>query len=550
LASARHGRRWWEGAAGYQLYVPSFADGNGDGIGDLIGALERLDYLAWLGVDLVWLSPFYLSPLADHGYDVADHCRVDPRFGDLEVFDALVEKAHRLGIRVLLDFVANHTSSEHPWFLRSRSSRSDPKRHWYVWRNGTAEGGPPNNWVSAFGGPAWTLDPDSRQWWLHLHLPEQPDLNWHHPEVADAYDRIVRFWLERGVDGFRIDVAHELVKDPDLRDNPERVREPGELREPGTVEDWERFEHRYDLDQPGVLDIHRRWRRIVDDYDALLLGEVYLLHADRLARYLASGDGLHAAFWVQPLALGWDPDAIGTSLQQGLASTAPGSLAWVQGNHDDQSRAVTRFGGGEIGRRRSLAFATLVSALPGIAFTYQGEELGLEDVELSLDEMQDPLAVRNGDPRLGRDRVRTPLPWEPGTESGFTTHPRPWLPLGLRGDTNTVEVQRGEENSTLHRVRELLCARRGLPDARADSVDWIGSGAIIAYRRGDVIVAMNRESTPTTFETEGVAVYSTRATRREEEVDRGSQGQPGLTLAPDEAVIIRLDHEETSAAGP
>jgi alpha-glucosidase len=544
--------QWWESAAGYQVYVPSFMDGNRDGMGDLIGVLERLDYLAWLGVDLVWLSPFYVSPLADHGYDVADHCRVDPRFGDLEVFDALVEKAHRLGIRVLLDFVANHTSHEHPWFRSSRSSRADPKRHWYIWRDGRASGGPPNNWVSAFGGPAWTFDPDSGQWWLHLHLPEQPDVNWNRPEVADAYDGILRFWLERGVGGFRIDVAHELVKHPDLPDNPERVWEPGELREPGTVEDWERFEHRYDLDQPGVLDIHRRWRRIADDYDALLLGEVYLLHADKLARYLVPRDGLHAAFWVQPLALGWDPDALVTSLQEGLASTPPGSLAWVQGNHDDQSRAVTRFGGGDVGRRRSLAFSTLVAALPGITFTYQGEELGLEDGDVSLDEMQDPLAVRNAAPRLGRDRVRTPMPWEPGPGSGFTTHPRPWLPVGPRLDTETIEVQRADETSTLHRFRDLLRVRRSLPKEGGGSVEWIGSGPIIGYRRGDLIVVMNSGSTPTTFKTQDPYsdFYSTRAAHRGGEIEGGSRGQPALTLAPDEAVIIRVDHEGASPRGP
>ena len=534
---------WWEGAAGYQVYVPSFADGNGDGMGDLIGVLERLDYLAWLGIDLIWLSPFFVSPLADHGYDVADHCQVDPRFGDLEVFDALIEKAHQLGIRVLLDFVANHTSDQHPWFRGSRSSSSDPKRDWYIWRDGAAAGGPPNNWVSAFGGPAWTLDPNSRQWWLHLHLPEQPDVNWNHHEVADAYDRILRFWLDRGVDGFRIDVAHELMKHPDLPDNPERVRGRGELREPGTVEDWERFEHRFDLDQPSVLEIHRRWRRIADDYDALLLGEVYLLHADKLARYLVTGDGLHAAFWVQPLALGWDPQALATSLQEGLASTPLGSLAWVQGNHDDQSRAVTRFGGGDLGRRRSLAFSTLVAALPGMTFTYQGEELGLEDGKVSLDEMRDPLAVRNAAPGLGRDRVRTPLPWEPGPGSGFSSHPHPWLPVGPRSDAETIQVQRADERSTLRRFRELLRARHALAVADRDPVEWIGPSAIRAYRRGNVVVAMNAGSTPKTFETQHPysTVYSTAIAHRDDGSERGSPPVPALTLGPDEAVIVRVD---------
>jgi alpha-glucosidase len=540
---ARGGRSWWEGAAGYQIYVPSFADGNSDGLGDLIGVLDRIDYLAWLGIDLIWLSPFYATPLADWGYDVADHRRVDPRFGDLEIVDALIEKAHRLGIHILLDLVANHTSHEHPWFRNSRSSRADPKRDWYIWRD-SAAGGLPNNWVSAFGGPAWTFDPGSNQYWLHLHMPEQPDLNWANPEVAEAYDGILRFWLERGIDGFRIDVAHALVKHPDLLDNPERVPEAGALREPGTVEDWERFEHRYDLDQPGVLDIHRRWRRIADEYDALLLGEVYLLHAHKLARYLVPSDGLHTAFWVQPLALGWEPDAIAKSLQEAVTATPPGTLAWVQGNHDDPSRAATRFGGGEAGRRRSLAFATLVAALPGLTFTYQGEELGLEDGRLSLDQMQDPLALRNAAPHLGRDGVRTPIPWQSGVGYGFTTHPRPWLPVGARTDSETVAVQRADETSMLCRFRALLGVRRSLRSA--GPVEWMVSGPVIAYRRGEVLVALNAGATPARFEPPGrsTLVYSTRSMPCGKEVEVDLRVKPAVTLVPEEAVILRLDHEQ------
>jgi alpha-glucosidase len=541
MLRAQRPGRWWHDATGYQIYVPSFADGNGDGMGDLIGILDRLDHLAWLGIDLVWLTPFYLSPLADHGYDVADHRRVDPRFGDLEVFDALVERAHRLGIRVLIDLVANHTSAEHPWFRESRSFRSSPKRDWYIWRDGVA-GEPPNNWVSVFGGPAWTFDPSTGRWWLHLHLPEQPDLNWHNPEVAEAYDRILRFWLERGVDGFRVDVAHELVKHPDLPDNPERVLGPGELREPGTVEDWDRFEHRFDLDQPGVLDVHRRWRRIVDEYGALLLGEVYLLHADKLSRYLLPGDGLHAAFWVQILAFGWDPAAIAASLRDAVASTPPGTLAWVQGNHDDQSRAVTRFGGGEVGRRRSLALATLLAGLPGLTFTYQGEELGLEDGHVSLDEMQDPLAVRNAAPELGRDRVRTPMPWTPGPGAGFTTSQHPWLPMGAPGDRETVEVQREDERSILRRYRELLRARRSLSAHAVEPIRWMGVEPVIAYRRGPVIVATNAGTGPATLETPGpyATVFSSASDHDERRSPgRGSTSGDALALMPDETVIVR-----------
>jgi alpha-glucosidase len=517
------------------VYVPSFADGNGDGLGDLIGILDRLDYLAWLGIDLIWLTPFYLSPLADLGYDVADHHRIDPRFGDLEVFDALLARAHGLGIRVLLDLVANHTSDRHAWFEQSRSSRENPMRDWYIWRDG-AKGGPPNNWVSAFGGPAWTFDGPTGQWWLHLHLPEQPDLNWRRVEVADAFDRLMRFWLERGVDGFRVDVAHELVKHPDLPDNPERPRASGPLREPGTVEDWERFEHRFDLDQPDVLNVHRRWRRIADGHGSLLLGEVYLLHVDKLARYLSAGDGLHAAFWVQPLALGWDPGSIAASLQAGLERTPPGSLAWIQGNHDDQSRAATRFGGGELGRRRSLALATFLAGLPGMMFIYQGEELGLEDGNLTLDEMRDPLAVRNAAPELGRDRVRTPMPWERGPRAGFTASPNPWLPLA-RVETGPVVAQRADEGSMLRRFRDLLRARRELTSAD-HRIEWMGSGSIVAYRRGGVVVAMHGGPQPAVFEAPDLreVVFSSQGVRRH---DRDPSGRGAMTLMADEAVIVR-----------
>ena len=536
--------RWWEGAAGYEIYVPSFADGNGDGLGDLTGICARLDYLAWLGIDLVWLTPFYLSPLADHGYDVAGHCRVDPRFGDAAAFGAVIAEAHRLGLRVLIDLVANHTSAEHPWFRASRSSRSSAQRDWYLWRDPAPGGGPPNNWASAFGGPAWTFDPATAQWYLHLHLPEQPDLNWSNPHVAAAFDRVLEFWLDRGVDGFRIDVAHELVKHPGLPDNPPRAAVPGTLREPGTVPDWERLEHRYDLDQPGALGIHRRWRRIADRYGALLLGEVYLLHADRLARYLMPADGIHAAFWVQPLAIGWDPPALGESLRQAVAATPPGSLAWVQGNHDDQSRPATRFGGGEQGRRRSLAFWALIAALPGMAFCYQGEELGLTDGQIPAGQLQDPLAVRNQAPELGRDRVRTPMPWRPGPGHGFTSASRPWLPDPGRTDADTVAAQRSDPGSYLRRFRDLLHLRRSLRLAASAPVRWLSPGSpVIGYWRPEVLVAMNGGPRDATVEVPSSATvaFSSAGTPGAARIARDAGGHAVLTLTPDQTVIVRTD---------
>jgi alpha-glucosidase len=542
---------WWHGAAGYQVYVPSFADGDGDGLGDLRGLHDRLDYLAWLGVDLLWLTPFYPSPLADHGYDVADHRQVDPRFGSLEVFDALLAKAHKLGLRVLLDLVANHTSWRHPWFVASRASRNSPMRDWYLWRDGQPGGQPPNNWASAFGGPAWTYDPGSNQWWLHLHLPEQPDLNWANPAVAEAIDQVIGFWLDRGVDGFRVDVAHELVKHPDLPDNPPA---PDGRREPGAVPAWQALEHRYDLDQPGVLEVHRRWRRRADRRGALLLGEVCLLDAGRLARYLR-GDGLHAAFWLEPPALGWDPRALRRSLRAALAATPPGSLAWAQGSHDDQARAASRLGGGEAGRQRSLALATLLAGLPGIHFTYQGDELGLPDGQVPLERLRDPLALRSGIPELTRDRARTPMPWQPGPGLGFTTAARPWLPEGGRRPADTVAVQRADPASMLHRYRALLAARRRHLPAVEVPVEWLGEdGPLLAYRRGALLVAANCGQAPAALRPPGpgrwALVFATAPRHAAAGASGPTQGrQPAgpLELQPDHAVILRLEEAAGSA---
>jgi alpha-glucosidase len=351
---------WWAGAVGYEVYIRSFADSDGDGVGDLGGLLGRLDYLAWLGVDVVWVTPFYPSPMRDHGYDVADFRAVEPTFGDHEVLDEVIARTHELGMRLLIDLVPNHTSSDHPWFAAARSSVDDQHRDYYVWRDPAPDGGPPNNWMSVFGGPAWTLDEASGQHWLHLFLAEQPDLNWENPAVADEFDDILRFWLDRGVDGFRVDVAHALRKAPGLPDNPPATT-PDDA-EMGTVAaDWETLTHLHDQNQPEVLDIYRRWRQVVEPAGGVLLGEVYLLESEHVAPYIAADDGLHLAFWFQPMHVPWT--SVGTSLREGT-SLRPSGVAWVQGSHD-RARAATRYGGGDLGRRRQLAVATLQAGMPG-----------------------------------------------------------------------------------------------------------------------------------------------------------------------------------------
>ncbi|HVL97964.1 MAG TPA: alpha-amylase family glycosyl hydrolase [Egibacteraceae bacterium] len=521
---------WWRSSVGYEVYLRSFADADGDGVGDLRGLLGRLDHLAWLGVDVVWVTPFYPSPMRDHGYDVADYRDVEPVFGTLADVDALVARCHDLGMRLVIDLVPNHTSSDHEWFRQARSSRDNPYRDYYVWRDPAPDGGPPNNWISNFGGPAWTLDEATGQYWLHLFLPDQPDLNWDNPAVAEEFDGILRFWLERGVDGFRIDVAHALVKHPELLDNPPAAEGLGHA----LVEDAATLERVHDVDQPGVLDVYRRWRKVVEPYGGLLLGEVYLLDIDRLARYVRHQDGLHLSFWFKPLYLDWDPAAIRDVLEH-AAAAAPGHLAWVQSSHD-RARAVTRFGGGAVGRARALVFATLLTGLPGVPFVYQGEELGLEDGEIGPEHAQDPVALRGGPNAKSRDGCRTPMPWEPGPGYGFTTARRPWLPFGDRTDADTVAVQRADPDAMLHRYRTLVHLRRSRTDLHDRPVEWLFErGPVVAYRRGDTLVAANCGDRPhRTALPEGTweAVFAT---------DRRGEGRTvdtELALGPHEAMVL------------
>ena len=408
---------WWRDTVIYEVYVRSFQDSNGDGLGDLEGIRQRLPHLAWLGVDAIWVTPFYPSPMADHGYDVADYRGVDPRFGDLVAFDALVADAHALGLRLIVDLVPNHTSSAHPWFQAALRDRDDPHRARYLFRDPRPGGGPPNDWVSVFGGPAWTLHEPTGQYYLHLFAPEQPDLDWRHDAVRVDFEETLRFWLDRGVDGFRIDVAHGLIKDRELRD------QAGAADAPVAGSDYQGLEQVHAFDQPEVHDVYWAWRSLAEGYagDRLLLGEVYLLDADRVAAYLRPGE-LHLAFNFPFLASALDADALRAVIDHSVAAAGRvgATQSWVIGTHD-VSRPATRYGGGEPGRRRARAAALLLLALPGAAFVYQGEELGLEDAGVPDHLRQDPIFFRTGGKRLGRDGCRVPLPWTAvGSGYGFT----------------------------------------------------------------------------------------------------------------------------------
>jgi alpha-glucosidase len=479
---------WWRDAVVYQVYVRSFADSDGDGVGDLPGVTARLPYLVDLGVDALWLTPFYRSPMADHGYDVSDQCDVDPLFGTLADADALLARAHELGLRVVVDLVPNHSSDEHPWFQEALADPASPMRERYLFRPGR-DGGPPNNWESVFGGPAWTRVPDG-QWYLHLFDSKQPDFDWRHPAVHAEWERILRFWLDRGVDGFRIDVAHGLYTQADLADNP-----------PGLVAEDVLFHASVApnaWDQPEVLDVFRRWRQITDEYDdRVMVGEVFLARLDRVARFVGP-DRLHQSFnfplLAAPLEAGRWQQLISASLAafevEGAAPT------WVLSNHD-VVRHPTRYGGGEQGRARARAATLTLLALPGSPYLYEGEELGLEQDQVPPTARQDPIWLRSGGTVPGRDGCRTPVPWTsepPG--HGFTTG-TPWLPFGEQASTRSVEAEDGDAASALAFYRRALALRRQLRGDLDREVRWLEApDGVLAFARshadgGTVVCALN-----------------------------------------------------------
>jgi alpha-glucosidase len=468
---------WWRTAVVYEIYVRSFADSNGDGVGDLPGITARLPYLRELGVDAVWLTPFYRSPMADHGYDVADPRAVDPMFGELADFDDLLGRAHAFGLRVIVDVVPNHTSSAHAWFLAALAAGpGSPERERYVFRRGRGAGDiPPNDWESVFGGSAWTRLPDG-EWYLHLFAPEQPDLDWNHPDVAAEYESVLRFWLDRGVDGFRIDVAHGLVKAPGLPDAGPDQR-PARLRERRPLPQW---------DQDGVHEIYRRWRKVPDSYpgDRVLVGEAWVHPLERLARYTRPGE-LHQAFNFDFLQTPWDAAALREAIEASLRALG-GSATWVLSNHD-VVRHLTRYGAGaapEIAERRARAALLLLLALPGCAYLYQGEELGLAEVSLPEEVLQDPVWERSGHTARGRDGCRVPLPWS-GRRSpfGFSTG-TPWLPMPAEWEARTVAAQEPDPASMLSFYRAALAARRAAPALAARDLTWLQAPAgVLLFRR-------------------------------------------------------------------
>ena len=513
---------WWRSAVIYQIYPRSFADSNGDGIGDLRGVREHLNHLAGLGIDAIWFSPWYASPQADAGYDVADHRAIDPVFGTLEEAEELIREAHELGIRTIVDVVPNHCSNAHPWFVEAvASGPGSTARDLFWFRQGRGADGelPPNDWQSIFGGPAWTRVDDG-EWYLHLFAPEQPDLNWEHPKVREEFEDVLRFWLDRGADGIRIDSAALLMKDGELVDF-----DPDDLP----------FPHPY-TDRDEVHEVYRSWRAIADSYPEprALIGELWLPDPDRFAAYLRP-DELHTAFNFAFLGCAWEAGALRAVIDETLAVHAPvhAPATWVLSNHD-VPRHVTRYGRADtsftleyrqlgaptdraLGLRRARAALLLNLALPGSVYLYQGEELGLEEVEDIPDAMrQDPMFFRTGGENLGRDGCRVPIPWS-GTEPPFGFSPagaaeEPWLPQPSAWRDRTVEAESGDPDSMLELYRGALAARRAQPALGDGPFAWLPSpDSVLVFSRGRheaFFCVLNLSDRPVELPVSGTVVLS------------------------------------------
>ncbi|HVD29181.1 MAG TPA: alpha-amylase family glycosyl hydrolase [Mycobacteriales bacterium] len=525
--------RWWQRGVVYQIYPRSWMDADGDGVGDLPGMITRLDHLSWLGVDAVWLSPVYPSPMVDFGYDVAAYCAVDPLFGTLADIDRLVAEAHLRGIRVLMDWVPNHTSDRHPWFVASRSSRDDPKRDWYVWRDSAPDGGPPNNWLDYAGNSAWKWDERTEQYYYRVFTDSQPDLNWRNPHVQEAMFEMLRFWLRRGVDGFRIDVFSLLVEDDQLRDNP-----PNPNYRPGVDFPYAKEISVHNVDQPETRELARHIRKVVDEFgdDKVLMAELVLPLEKTVAYYGCDGDGIQVPFNAELLTADWNARGLAGFIDRYLAALPPGGWPnWTLGNHD-VPRVASR-----LGRAQARVAAMLLLTLPGTQTLYYGDEIGQRDAGIPADRVVDPIAALV--PGRGRDPERAPMQWAPGPGAGFTTG-EPWLPLAADAGTVTVAGQRDDPASMLTLHRRLLALRRREPAFTSPDYEPVqADGDVLAYVRSDGtrgwLVALNLGQQPGRLAPEGV-----RPAGRVEvstHVDRAGDPVDGdLVLRGDEGVVVRL----------
>lgn len=526
--------QWWQTGIIYQIYPRSFADSNGDGVGDLPGILDKLGYLEWLGVDAIWISPMYPSPMADFGYDVSDYTDVHPLFGTLHDFDRLLAAAHQRGIKVILDLVPNHTSEQHPWFLESRASRNNAKREWYLWRDPAPDGGPPNNWLSTFGGSAWEWDARTGQYYYHAYLKEQPDLNWRNPEVRAAMHQVMRFWLDRGVDGFRVDVIWHLIKDDEFRPNP-----PNPDYRPG---EWpyRRLLATYTTDRPEVHEMIGGLRAVIDEYDhRLMIGEIYL-PLERLVTYYGTAEGgCHLPFNFQLIEVPWQASRIAATIEAYEGALPPhGWPNWVLGNHD-KPRIRARLGSGQ-----ARVAAMLLLTLRGTPTLYYGDEIGMDAVPIPPDLVQDPWEKNVPGLGLGRDPSRTPMQWDASLHAGFTSG-RPWLPLAPDFKKTNVAEEQADPTSILSLYRRLIGLRRAEPALTLGSFQLVqATDQVLVYHREAGrrrwLIALNFSAHQTTVAAseprwaQGRVILSTAVDREHEWFSQRFE------LRPHEGIMVRL----------
>ncbi len=517
---------WWQRGVIYQIYPRSFQDTTGDGTGDLAGIVRRLDYLVWLGVDAIWISPVYPSPMTDFGYDISDYCGIDPLFGTLAEMDSLIAQAHARGLKLIMDYVPNHTSDQHPWFIESRAKPLGPKRDWYIWRDPAPDGGPPNNWLSNFGGPAWTFDDQTQSYYYHSFLPTQPDLNWRNSQVRTAMFDVLHFWLARGVDGFRVDVLWMMIKDDQFRNNPPNPND----HEGGASHG--RLLPLYTADRPEMQSLVTQLRAVLDDYqDRVLIGELYL-PVDRLVAYYADGRGAHLPFNFQLLTLQeWDAKTIAGIINTYERALPPGGWPnWVLGNHD-RPRIASR-----VGPAQARVAALLLLTLRGTPTLYMGDELGMVNTDIPSDRIRDPAELREPGKGQGRDPERTPFPWQPGPGAGFSSG-TPWLPLG--NDT-PMTTQRDDPASMLNLYRQLLALRRKFSALATGDVEAVeAQGAILSFRRRDgastlqIIANTGSEETKAALPA-GEILLSTQPGRD------GVRVSGNVAIRADEAIIVLI----------
>jgi len=528
---------WWAAGVLYQIYPRSFQDSDGDGIGDLKGIIRRLPYLRDLGVDAIWLSPIFPSPMADFGYDVSDYVGVDPLFGTMADFDALVLTAHARGLKVILDLVPNHSSEQHPWFVESRASRDNPKRDWYIWRDGAPDGGPPNNWLSEFGGSAWHYDEPTGQYYYHAFLKQQPDLNWRNPKVREAIHQAMRFWLRKGVDGFRVDVIWHLIKDDQFRDNP-----PNPDYKPGRPP-HETLLHVYSADRPETLDVVAELRRVIDEFDdRVLIGEIYLPIERLVAYYGADLAGAHLPFNFALLSAPWHARSLAALIDRYEAALPNGAWPnWVLGNHD-RPRVASR-----VGAPQARIAAMLLLTLRGTPTIYYGDEIGMRQLPIAPDQVRDPFEKNVPGIGVGRDGCRTPMQWDASEHAGFSAA-TPWLPLSDDYQQQNVANLIAAEPSILSLYRALIALRKQLPAlSRGDYQPLAAEGELLLYRRvvqgQSILIALNLGAAPIAatsdeFGLDGEILLSSH-------MDRAGERVGGtLDLRGDEGVIIGRAPEE------